>query len=97
MYGPPGTGKSRLAQAISSEISSSFYCVSSSDLVSSWVGESEKYVEPVQKNVIRNINNVTPEKRMQNLNISKIVDEILRNFVKKSPFFDPNSVYNKLH
>ena len=43
LYGPPGTGKSRLAQAVSSEISSTFYCVSSADLVSSWVGESEKY------------------------------------------------------
>ena len=42
LYGPPGTGKSRLAQAIASEIQSTFYCVSSADLVSSWVGESEK-------------------------------------------------------
>ena len=42
LYGPPGTGKTRLAQAISNEINSTFYCVSSSDLVSSWVGESEK-------------------------------------------------------
>ncbi|XP_069104207.1 uncharacterized protein [Argopecten irradians] len=45
LYGPPGTGKSRLAHAISSEINSSFYCVSSSDLVSSWVGESEKLIK----------------------------------------------------
>lgn len=44
LYGPPGTGKSRLAQAIASEVQSTFYSVSSADIVSSWVGESEKSV-----------------------------------------------------
>ena len=42
LYGPPGTGKTRLAQAVSSAIESTFYCVSSSNLISSWLGESEK-------------------------------------------------------
>ncbi|XP_064596168.1 vacuolar protein sorting-associated protein 4-like [Liolophura sinensis] len=45
LYGPPGTGKSRLAQAVSAEIQSAFYSVSSADLVSSWVGESERLVK----------------------------------------------------
>ena len=31
--------------AVASEIDSTFYCVSSADLVSSWVGESERYRE----------------------------------------------------
>ncbi|XP_076435516.1 uncharacterized protein LOC143275353 [Babylonia areolata] len=45
LYGPPGTGKSRLARAISSQVLCTFYSVSSADLVSSWVGESEKLIK----------------------------------------------------
>jgi len=43
LYGPPGTGKSRLALALAAETKSTFYAVSAADLVSRWVGESEKY------------------------------------------------------
>eukprot|EP01134_Creolimax_fragrantissima_P006125 CFRG6125T1 len=44
LYGPPGTGKSRLASAVAAETNSILYSVSSADLVSSWVGESEKLI-----------------------------------------------------
>ncbi|PSN94537.1 AAA family ATPase [Candidatus Marsarchaeota G2 archaeon ECH_B_SAG-C16] len=47
LYGPPGTGKTLIARAVASESRANFITVTSSDLLSKWVGESEKALREV--------------------------------------------------
>jgi len=49
LYGPPGTGKTLLAQAIANETNMNFIVVKGPELLSKWVGESEKGIRRVFK------------------------------------------------
>ena len=44
LYGPPGTGKSLLAKALATESNLTFFSISSSDIESKWIGESQRYL-----------------------------------------------------
>jgi transitional endoplasmic reticulum ATPase len=47
IYGPPGTGKTLLAKAVANESDANFIAVKGPELLSKWVGESEKGVREV--------------------------------------------------
>ncbi len=49
LYGPPGTGKTLLAKAVANESSANFISVRGPQLLSKWVGESERAVREVFK------------------------------------------------
>ncbi|MBN2112155.1 CDC48 family AAA ATPase [Candidatus Woesearchaeota archaeon] len=49
LYGAPGTGKTLLAKAIATESEANFILVKGPELLSKWVGESEKAVREVFK------------------------------------------------
>jgi transitional endoplasmic reticulum ATPase len=47
MYGPPGTGKTLIAKAVANESEANFISVKGPELISKWVGESEKGVREI--------------------------------------------------
>jgi len=49
LYGPPGTGKTLLAKAVANEANANFISIKGPELISKWVGESEKHVREIFK------------------------------------------------
>jgi len=49
LYGPPGTGKTLIARAVATETRANFIAIKGPELLSKWVGESEKAVREVFK------------------------------------------------
>ncbi|NPA87013.1 MAG: AAA family ATPase, partial [Candidatus Diapherotrites archaeon] len=47
LYGPPGTGKTLLAKAVATESEANFIAIKGPEILSKWVGESERMIREV--------------------------------------------------
>ena len=47
LYGPPGTGKTLLAKAVAAESNANFIAIHGPEVLSKWVGESEKTIREI--------------------------------------------------
>jgi SpoVK/Ycf46/Vps4 family AAA+-type ATPase len=54
LYGPPGCGKTHLARATAGEIGANFYILSLNEVLSMWLGESEKQLASLFKTAREN-------------------------------------------
>ncbi len=56
LYGPPGCGKTLLAKAVANESNANFISIKGPEILSKWVGESEKQI----RNIFRRAKQVAP-------------------------------------
>ena len=54
LYGPPGTGKTYIAKAVAGELKIPFYTITAADIFAKYVGDSEKSVVNIFKEIRQN-------------------------------------------
>ncbi|MBU1398532.1 CDC48 family AAA ATPase, partial [Patescibacteria group bacterium] len=90
LHGPPGTGKTLLAKAVASESEVNFISVKGPELLSKWVGESEKGIREVFKKARQaspciiffdEIDSVVPRRGSEAA--SHVVDRVISQFLSE--------------
>ncbi|MFO8109842.1 MAG: CDC48 family AAA ATPase [Thermoplasmata archaeon] len=88
LYGPPGTGKTLLGKAVANECDANFISVKGPEVLSKWVGESEKAIREIFKKArqtapsivfLDEIDSLAPERGIseQNEVTSRVVNQLL--------------------
>jgi transitional endoplasmic reticulum ATPase len=88
LYGPPGVGKTLLAKAAATESQANFISVKGPEIMSKWVGDSEKAVRVIFKKArqaspaivfIDEIDSIAPKRGLQNSSgvTERIVNQLL--------------------
>ena len=88
LFGPPGTGKTLLAKAVASESEVNFISVKGPELLSKWVGESEKGIREIFKKARQaspciiffdEIDSIVPARGSESA--SHVVDRVISQFL----------------
>ncbi len=86
LYGPPGTGKTLLAKAVANESKANFILVNGPELLSKWVGDSEKAVRKVFKKARQTsptiiffdeIDSIAPRRGSHDSNDSNVTERVV--------------------
>lgn len=88
LYGPPGTGKTLLAKAVASESGVNFISIKGPELLSKWIGESEKGVREIFRKArmaspcivfVDEIDSLVPRRGMEGA--SAVTDRVISQFL----------------
>jgi transitional endoplasmic reticulum ATPase len=87
LYGPPGTGKTLIAKAVANDSGANFISVKGPEIMSKWVGESEKAVRQVFKKAkqvapavvfLDEIDSIAPKRGGSESNVTeRVVNQLL--------------------
>jgi transitional endoplasmic reticulum ATPase len=97
LYGPPGTGKTLLAKAVANESEANFIGIRGPEVLSKWVGESEKRVREIFRKArqaaptvvfIDEIDAIAP---MRGSDINRVTDRLINQLLTEMDGIEENS------